>query len=223
MDELGAKKIIASMMVSYSNYKPTDVDYAATVWADMLSEYTYEQVSMGLKMYIKTDTSGFPPAPGQIIDKIYSMTQPEQLNEMEAWALVVRAISNSGYNSVKEYSALPAAVQKAVGSPNQLREWALTECLNKEVVMSNFIKSYRIECKREAEFSKMPSDVRRLIETVNQNSYKAQIEDKRKESIKSLNERKENEIKALECAREGVPMPERCKEKIEQLKSAGKE
>lgn len=218
MDELGARKIIASMMVSYSNYKPTDVDYAATVWADMLSEYTYEQVSMGLKMYIKTDTSGFAPTPGQIIDKIHSFTQPEHLNEMEAWALVAKALRNGGYRSLEEYEKLPPAVQKAVGTHEQLRNWALDENFNEEIAKSNFLRTYRTEVKREQELAKMPNDIRRLVESANQNSYKAQIEGKRQEAIKSLTARKEIEIKALEDKREGVPIPDRLKGKFEMLK-----
>ncbi len=54
-----------------------------------------------------------------------------------------------------------------------------------------------------------------LIETW----YKAQIEDKRQEAIKSLNDRKESKTKALEDKREGVPMPERCKERMEELRN----
>ncbi len=51
-----------------------------------------------------------------------------------------------------------------------------------------------------------------LLET----SYKAQIEDKRHEAIKTLNEVKESEIRALEDKREGIPMPERCKQRMEE-------
>ncbi len=54
-----------------------------------------------------------------------------------------------------------------------------------------------------------------LLET----SYKAQIEDKRLEAIKSLNERKESEIRALGDKREGVPMPKRCKQRMEELRN----
>ena len=88
MNVTEAKKIIASMIVSYSNYKPTDVDYAATIWADILSEYTYEQVDGALRLFIMSDKSGFAPSIGQLVDKIHTMTQPQELNEMEAWSLV---------------------------------------------------------------------------------------------------------------------------------------
>lgn len=120
---------------------------------------------------------------------------------------------------MEEYQKLPSAVQKAVGTHEQLRNWALDENFNEEVAKSNFLRAYRIEVKREQELAKMPSDIRRLIETVNQNSHKAQIEDKRQEAIKFLSERKESEIRALECKIEGVPMPERCKQRMEDMRN----
>ena len=213
MNETEAKKIIALMMVSYSNYKPTDVDYAARVWADMLEEYTYEQVNIGLKAYIKSDINGFAPAPGQIIDKIHSLTVPQELNEMEAWSLVSKAIRNSGYYSVEEYTKMPPLVQKAVGMPEQLKTWALDENYNEEVVSSNFIKCYKSILAREREIRKMPKQVRDMIEKVNEASYSGQIDRKRRELIESA-----GEMDSLEMKTDGVPMPDRVKEIMEMLK-----
>lgn len=212
-------KIIRIMVDSYPNYKPNNLSETVDVWNMMLEEYSYQQVSMALKSYILSDTSGFAPAIGQLVDKIHSMTQPEQLNEMEAWALVAKALRNGGYHALEEYEKLPPTVQKAVGTHEQLRNWALDEYFNEENAKKSFIFAYRAEVKREQELSKMPGDVHRLVETVNQNSYKAQIEDKRQEAIKSLNNRKESEIMALECAREVIPMPDRCKQRMEELRN----
>lgn len=213
-----AKKIIASMMVFYSNYKPTDVDYAAQSWSEIMEEYTYEQVNAGLKMFMKSDTSGFAPAPGQIIDNIHKLTEPQELNEMEAWSLVSKAIRNSGYNSVEEFVKLPPIVQKAVGLPSQLRTWALDENYNEEVISSNFIKCYRTELARERELQKMPKAVRDMIAKVNKNSYSGQIERKRQEVMESHNERKQREIKALEAKSGVVLMPEKYNKRLEDMK-----
>lgn len=178
-----ARKIIAVLMVTYPNYKPIDTELAATVWSDAMKEYTYEQVDTALKVYIRTNTSGFAPAPSQIIEQIQSITQPQELNEMEAWALVSKAIRNSGYNSVEEFSKLPPLVQKAVGLPENLKEWAMTENLNHEVVSSNFMRSYKSVLARQQELAKMHSEVRQLIQNTAQGSYSAQIEDLRQKTI----------------------------------------
>lgn len=212
-------KIIRIMVDSYPNYKPNNISETVDVWQMMLSEYTYEQISVALKAYILSDTNGFAPSIGQLVGKIQSITQPQELSEVEAWTLVRNAISNSGYNSVEEFAKLPPLVQKAVGLPENLREWAMTENLNHEVVSSNFMRSYKSVLEREKEIAKMPSEVRQLIQNATQGSYSAQIEQKREQAIKSLTERKESEIKALEAKEEYVPMPDYIKKRLEDWKN----
>lgn len=212
-------KIIRIMVDSYPNYKPNDISETVDVWQMMLEEYSYQEVSIALKAYILSDESGFAPSIGKLVGKIHTMTQPQELNEMEAWSLVSRTIRNSGYNSVEEFAKLPPLVQKAVGLPNQLKEWALDENYNEEVVSSNFIKCYRNELARQRELQKMPQNIRNLIEKANVGSYSAQIEEKRQQAIESSIERKQAEIKALEMKHEGVSMPERYKERLEDMRN----
>lgn len=214
-----ARKFVAVLMVTYPNYNPIDEELAAETWAGVTEEYTYEQVDIALRSYMKTNISGFAPVPGQIIDKIHTMTAPQELNEMEAWSLVYKAMCNSGYHCVEEFSKLPPLVQKAVGLPGNLREWAMTENLNLEFVMSNFQRTYKAELKRHEELQKMPQSVRNLIEKANVGSHSAQIADKRQQAIESANERKQGEIKALEMKHEGVPMPEKYKERLEDMRN----
>ena len=210
-------KIIRIMVDSYPNYKPNDISETVDVWQMMLSDYEYNIVAMSLKAYILSDTSGFAPSIGQLVGKIQAITRPEELNEMEAWSLVSKAIRNSGYNSVEEFAKLPPLVQKAVGLPDQLMTWSLDENFNEQVVSSNFIRCYRTELARNEELSKMPAEVKALIENASKNSYSAQIEEKREKVMKSLEERKESEIKALETKEENVPMPDDVEKRLEEL------
>lgn len=169
MNDMEARKIIAVMMVSFPNYKPVDIDMTATVWADMFSEYTYEQVNAALKAYILSDNSGFAPGIGQIMDKIQMITVPQELNEMETWSLVSKAIRNGYYGAEKEFARLPPAVQRAVGQPSQLRAWASDENYNEIVVSSNFMRSYRLELQRTQQVSKLPQNMQTVINDVNRN------------------------------------------------------
>ena len=171
------------------------------VWQMMLEEYSYQDVSVALKAYILSDDSGFAPSIGKLVSKIHTMTQPQELNEMEAWSLVCKAICNSTYNSVSEFEKLPPLVQKAVGLPDSLRQWAMTENLNLE----------------------MQQNVRSLIEKANFGSYSAMIQEKRQKAIESASERKQGEFKASEIKHEGVPMPERYKERSEDMRNENKE
>lgn len=198
-----ARKIIAVMLVSYPNFKPIDTELMATTWVDMLNEYSYEQVSVALKCYITTDTSGFAPSIGQLIDKLKTVEQPQELNELQAWGLVRKAINNSGYHSEEEFAKLPPLVQKAVGTPGQLKQWGLSDIESIETVaQSNFMRTYRAVVKREDEVSRMPIEIRQLIQ---QNEPKIMIE---YTSVKAIEDKK----------MEWKPMSDEIKAKLEQLK-----
>lgn len=198
-----ARKIIAVMLVSYPNFKPIDTELMATTWADMLNEYSYEQVSVALKCYITTDTSGFAPSIGQLIDKLKTVEQPQELNELQAWGLVRKAINNSGYHSEEEFAKLPPLVQKAVGTPGQLKQWGMSDIESIETVaQSNFIRTYRAVAKREDEVSRMPIEIRKLIK---QNEPKIMIE---YTSVKAIEDKK----------MEWKPMSDEIKAKLDKLK-----
>lgn len=156
------KKLLMRISSVYPNWKPqADLTFVIETWCEYLSEYTYEQVLIALKAYISTDTSGFAPSIGQLVDKIHSIKQPCELNEMEAWSLVSNALRNSTYNADAEFSQLPALVQKAVGSPSNLRNWAQTDIESIEnVVQSNFMRTYRTVVAMDKENRKLPESVR---------------------------------------------------------------
>ena len=212
-------KIIRIMVDSYPNYKQNDISETVDVWQMMLSDYDHNLVAMALKAYILSDTSGFAPSIGQLVDKMKSITSPQELNEMEAWALVCDALKNCGYNYVEEYEKLPPLVQKAVGIPTQLREWSLTENLNKDVVGSNFMRCYRIEVERQNEISKMPQEVREMLEKISNESHSCHIEQKREHSVKALVDMKESETKVLEMNRECIPMPSDVEKRLDDWKN----
>ena len=87
--------LLAMVQATYPNYNPPSRTAAVNAWTMALEEYSKDEIAMAFKVYMQTNTSGFAPAPGQLIDKIHSITKPQELNEMEAWALVSRAIRNS--------------------------------------------------------------------------------------------------------------------------------
>lgn len=214
VDEFGQLAAAIKTYFPRDNMLPTNK--AMDLWFDMLKDLTYESAYTALKKHVAS--SRFPPTIADIRDGATNFTVPNELNEMEAWSLVSRAIRNSGYNSVEEFAKLPSLVQKAVGLPDQLRTWALDENYNEQVAMSSFQRAYKAELKRHEEFQKMPQNIRNLIEKANVGSYSAQIEEKRQQVIENTSEKKQLEIKALEMKHEGVPMPERYKERLEDMR-----
>ena len=170
------KKIIMVMSAAYPNYKPQDLSMTVDTWHLMLEDYGYDEIALALKSYIATDTSGFAPSIGQIIDKLSVITCPNEMNAMEAWNLVSRAIRDSSYHAKERFDELPEDVQRAVGSCENLKAWGQDSGYNENVAQSIFIKNYDRVIERKHELKKMPREVQALImKTVNQ------IEDKRYE------------------------------------------
>lgn len=60
---------------------------------------------------------------------------------------------------------MPPIVQKAVGSPSQLRNWSQTDSDSVEnVIQSNFMRTYRQELAKDREMRKIPQDTRFALE-----------------------------------------------------------
>lgn len=207
-------KIIRIICGSFPNFKPSDLSETVDIWNMMLEEYTYNQIAGALKSYILADSTGFAPSIGQLIAKVKTIEEPAQLNESEAWGLVSKAIRNGYYGAVEEFSKLPPLVQKAVGIPDNIRNWSQTNLDSVEtVIQSNFLRAYRVEAQRAAEISKMPSDVKTMIENTSQNSYSAQIANKNKCSVKSFLEDKKTEYGQNNDTT--VPMPNDWRERLD--------
>lgn len=149
---------------AYSKYTVQDFEALANGWQMCFEDYDYNIVSMAVKSFMTTNTSQFPPVPAQIIDIIHKLNPQEQeLNGNEAWALVYKAICNSGYNAEQEFQKLPPTVQKAVGSADNLRAWATDSDFNIAVEQSHFIKVYNTTVERVREVAKLPNSVKQAI------------------------------------------------------------
>ena len=90
-----------------------------------------------------------------------------------------RAVQNGIYGSQKEFDALPPVVQKCVGSPGQLKEWAmLDEDVVASVVASNFQRSYRARAAQAKEFLALPADVRKAMQQLGAGLQLKSLEDR---------------------------------------------
>lgn len=180
-------KIIRIMSDCYPNYKPNNLSETVDVWQMMLDEYSYNQVSIALKAYVVSDTSGFAPSVGEIVAKIQLVSQPQELDGMAAWGLVSKALRNGTYGAVEEFNKLPPLVRQAVGMPDNLKNWATSDYQTIEtVIQSNFLRTYEVIVKRANEINRMPDNIKSLIEKTNVNSHKAQIEQKFQRGINTL-------------------------------------
>lgn len=148
----------------YRDITKQEAESTIALWSSMFDEEPYELVGAAVKAFISGDSKGFPPAIGQIKERIRLITQPEEMTEQEAWSYVSKALRNSTYGSVEEFQKLPAEVQAVVHDPGQLRQWARAEADEVEtVIASNFMRSFRAKQKATKEYKALPTDVKRLM------------------------------------------------------------
>lgn len=172
-------KLLMTIQAYYPNYNPPDKEITLNAWYIMFAEYPEELVLQSLRACIATNTSGFAPDVGQIMSKIQTISQPQELDGMTAWGLVSKALRNGTYGAVEEFNKLPPLVKQAVGIPDNLKNWATSDYQTIEtVIQSNFLRTYETVVKRANEINRMPDNIKSLIEKTNANSYKAQIEQK---------------------------------------------
>lgn len=205
--------IIRAIKASYPTFKPDDLTETINVWYMMLEDQDYHVITMALKNYIRTNNSGFAPSIGQLMDHAHDISTPQELTGTEAWSLVMKAVRNSAYNSLKEFAKLPETVQKAVGSPEELASMAVDENFNEMVASSNFQRAYKVVCDRQKGIQKMPQEVQALFHEVNKDSPMKLLERSNKERVERLNA--SNLIESQEA--EYVPMPEEARKKIREV------
>ena len=154
----------------YRDMKRQDAEAVVNLWSEMLADYPANLVAAAVKSHIASDRKGFPPHIGAIIASIGEVSKPAELTEGEAWAMIAKALRNGGYGSEQEFAALPETLQRLVGHPSQLREWAMMDAGTVQtVVQSNFLRSYRARMESEKRLAAMPSEIRaKLTNAANQ-------------------------------------------------------
>lgn len=151
----------------YAKKTQQEREDAIRLWAEMFADEPGEVVAMAVKALIKSRVSTFPPGIGEITEMIHQIMQPDQMTELEAWGLVLKAVSNSIYNSGEEFRKLPEVVQRLVGAPSQLREWAAMDSATlNSVVASNFQRSYKARAKNERDYLALPSSVKAFMASI---------------------------------------------------------
>lgn len=168
MNKKEAAQIISIMQANYpDSFKgKTDEMMMATIslWAKMFDTDDANEVMSAVMAHMAADTNRFMPPVGVIKDRLYKLRQPDEMTEQEAWGLVAKALRNGIYGAQAEFDKLPPSVQRIVGSPNQLREWAVMDAdAVQSVVASNFQRSYRVRVKSERDYQALPSSVRAAI------------------------------------------------------------
>lgn len=147
----------------YQNISKEDIVKTINLWAMMFADDDAQLVTEAVKSMIAT--LKFPPVIADIREKIRLITAQEQMTEMEAWGQVIRAISNANYHAQECFRTLSPTIQKIVGTPQQLREWALMDGDTvQSVIQSNFMRSYKAKKEHENTLNALPESTKAMIQ-----------------------------------------------------------
>lgn len=159
-------EILAVIDGIYPNFKVDDETMMVNAWHWALKDYSYQDISKSLDIYIKTNNTGFAPAVSQLIGLIHKEDDFQYPSESEAWTIVRRACERLDWiNPDKEFNKLPEIIKEAVVSADNLKNWAQLDMGDFEsVISSNFKRTYRAVVERSKEVGHMPPEIRERIE-----------------------------------------------------------
>lgn len=158
-------KIISVIRQFYPRFTDgRDPETFTALWQRLFRNDDYQVVGHALEVYLATDTRGFPPAPGQLREIMADMQTADTLEPSEAWAMVYKAICNGAYHSRTEFENLPEDIQRAIGSPEMIHEWALMDIETvQSVVASNFQRTYRARTEKAKQALRLPDGLRAAL------------------------------------------------------------
>lgn len=168
-------KLVTVLRAAYSSEKFMPDKQSALVWYEMLKDIDYPVLMQGCYKLIQS--SPYPPTIADIRASCASLQTVERLTDLEAWALVRKALSNGTYGAEQEFAKLPPLVQKAVGSPANIREMAQADLDSVATVFqSQFLRAYRAETQRAEDMAKLSPKIRTLLEGITQTMIEGEKE-----------------------------------------------
>ncbi len=187
--------LVKGLKAVYTDPKFIPDKFAFDVWYELLKDIPYQELNKAIQRFMSTSTK--IPTPADLRNMIVTASE-SGMSEQSAFALLRKAVRNSTYHSEEEFSKLPEVIQIAVGNPSNLREWASMDTEDFETVQqSQFLRAYRNALERRRTNETLPNDLR-IAETILAPRIATQ-------SVKQIGEV------------EGVPMPDRIKEKLRSM------
>ena len=135
------------MRASYPRFYQTtqsneDVNTTINLWYELFKDDNLEIVKRAVLSLV--NKLEFPPTIADVRKEIEKLvgTATNEPTAIEEYNAIRQAIKSSGYYSVENFEKLPEIAKQFVGSPSQLKEWALREDFNEEVLRGQFLKQY---------------------------------------------------------------------------------
>lgn len=158
------KKLLSVMKATYPQFYKNmtfeESEDLLNVWSIVFAQDDYKHVEVALMLYIREETKGFPPTPGQILSYITATQETNKgLNIDEAWKMVDRVMAN--LDNTKLYNELPDEVKKALPSHNDLQQYRYATVTDIQTIFKRrFEKEYEANYKRQEARNKFVNQLR---------------------------------------------------------------
>ena len=140
-------ELIDLLMDEYPNSyaKMTDMGLKKKIalWYDIFRNYDTKLVMDAVKKYIATNNTGFPPVPGNITELYYEFMDHDDITDEEAWNMMHAVISDGIYNADEGFNNLPEAMQKALCSPDLIRNYAMYTPRDTQYAKRDIMEAYK--------------------------------------------------------------------------------
>ena len=180
-------KLALAYPAQYARLGAAELKGQIELWSGTMEGYSLEQAVVGLQVFLRGDTKGFPPVPGQVIDCIERVQRPaeEGYTNTECIALIRRAIGDALYHAEEAFERLPELCRRAVGMPRNLTEWAQLDTSAVETVISSqIIRALEATRVRMREDAKLPPSVREALRVAGKGEPLYAVEKRRTEQAR---------------------------------------
>ena len=151
---------------SFSKLDKRQMQAKYELWCLEFADDPFQSVFTAFRMYLESGEE-FAPNIGQLRKKMRMQVEQDEMSENEAWALVSKACRNGSYGYMKEYAKLPPLVQKAVGTADQIRQWAgMDEETVESVIAAGFKRSYRVAKERQKEIDSYSPALKEVLSRI---------------------------------------------------------
>ena len=122
--------------------------------------------------------------------------------------MVSKALRNSTYHAEEEFAALPPVLQRTVGNPSNLKEWAGMEMDTvNSVIQSHVVRNYRVAVKSMRDDAKIPPALMGLLQDMR----------KEPEWVKIQKPQEQPALGSESMIEKKTPPPERTQRLIDEL------
>ena len=160
-------KLAQAYPAQYARLGAAELKGQIELWSGTMEGYSLEQAVVGLRVFLRGDTKGFPPVPGQVIDCIERVQRPAEdgYTNTECLSLIRRAIGDALYHAEEALERLDSREVETV-------------------VMSQVIRSLEATRVRMREDAKLPPSIREALRLAGKGEPLYAVEKRRTEQAR---------------------------------------